>query len=107
MQDLWDDERMLLLKRYFATHKSSKKAKQLVIDIQAIPRAVRNKIIKLYLDRCKIHYNIKFLLWRIKRLKELGKTEALGEKKAMVDNLIGTLNAKSKFLFEDEDQLYH
>lgn len=55
-----------------------------------MPEKIRDAVIKLYLNKCKIEYNIKFLVWRVSQLKFM-KKEISAEHLAQIKSLKNAL----------------
>ncbi|CDW87752.1 UNKNOWN [Stylonychia lemnae] len=60
----FDKERAFLVKFYI--QKKSKRSKHLVKRLNLIDQDVRDKILKIYFEKCTFDYSVKFNQWRIK-----------------------------------------
>ena len=61
----FEKERNFLLK-FYMQKKSSKKSKTLVKKLNLLEAEVRDKIIKIYFEKCTFDYSVKFNEWRLK-----------------------------------------
>mmetsp|Transcript_9992 Transcript_9992/g.9933 ORF Transcript_9992/g.9933 Transcript_9992/m.9933 type:complete len:193 (+) Transcript_9992:256-834(+) len=92
LHDYFDKETSFLIKFYIT--RKTKKAKAIVKKLNLIDNAVRNKILKIYMEKCLFEYGIKFNNWRVK---------VFGEDKGLEpDELAGRLEALKK----KEEKLY-
>lgn len=61
----FEREKQLLINFYII--KKSKKAKSNVKKLSAISTELRNKVVSLYFELCKINYTLAFIRWRINK----------------------------------------
>lgn len=78
----------------FYIHKKSKKGKTLTKKLNTINEAVRDRIIKSYIEKCTIEYNIKFNKWRIRIFGENS-----GVDKEAMQTRLDILKKKENFLY--------
>lgn len=64
MQDYFDKEKGFLIKHYIS--KKTKKTKSLVKKLNLVDNEVRNRILKIYMEKCLSEYCIKLNKWRVK-----------------------------------------
>ena len=50
---------------FYITKKTKKNSKTLVRKLNLIHDHVRDKILKIYMEKCTVEYNIRFNKWRI------------------------------------------
>jgi len=79
MKDYWEREKTAVLKQFFTNKKNSKKQRGMAKKINAVDSKVRDRIINLYLEKCKTEYNVKFLKWRLNHLFLKGAPEGIDE----------------------------
>lgn len=104
MKDYWEKEKVVLVKQYLTNKKGQKKAKQLVKSLNMMSDDIRDALIKLYMNKCKIEYNIKYLEWRVNQLKFVKKA-INPEHLEQIKLLKKTLSQKHTMLFEGIDTL--
>jgi len=97
LKDYFEQEKNFLMKFYI--QKKSKKGKGILKKLGLIEEAVRDRIIKVYMDKCLIEYFVKFNNWRAK---------AVGDESARVDpeeleKRQNMLKAKVEKLFKGTD----
>lgn len=68
MKSYFDQEKGNILKSLLNS-KSSKKSKQMIKELTQIPEMIRDAVMTIYIQRCKISYTIKFIQWRLAKLK--------------------------------------
>jgi hypothetical protein len=68
LQDYFEQEKTFMIKFYIS--KKNKKGKSVVKKLNLIDNGVRNKILKIYMEKCVFEYGIKFNQWRIKAFGE-------------------------------------
>lgn len=66
--EYFEKERQFLIR--FFLNKKSKKSKSLVKKLNTLSDDVRNKIIKIYFEKCTNDYSVKFNRWRMKYFGE-------------------------------------
>lgn len=64
IEKYFEDERAFLIKFYIT--KKNKRSKNLVTKLNLIDQKVRDRIIKIYFEKCTFDYSVKFNQWRVK-----------------------------------------
>ncbi|CDW71960.1 UNKNOWN [Stylonychia lemnae] len=100
----WEQEVLLLTGSLLSQRKLSKKLKPLIKKLNLISENLIDKTVKQYFQYCKFKFIIKFLDWRIKKLRFQNKpiNEEWFEE---IQNLRIMVGQREKILFEDIGQI--
>jgi hypothetical protein len=96
LSDYFDKEKGFLIKLFI--QKKSKKTKSLIKKLNMLNDDVRNKILKIYLERCLIDFSIKFNKWRMRTSKDHSSVD----QKYLAERF-EVLNKKEEYLYYNTD----